>query len=333
MTTTSVWTAAVTGIKDSVNDVLQPGCFARTLSTRLPKVLKEHDFHKLIGKLLRIVELYPGDPELPETLPNGDPWPVEAGALVVEVEYNQNTQVGKEAYEDAKFVGAGEMRCSIGYRVPTGGAHHNSEGVRVVTDLDLFEVTQCLWGANDAASVISIKSQDGVDGLEYKAAFGSTRSFTFDSALVEMKAYVDAQISDRMGYLDLSTKVMRLAAAKYANDREGAVQVGFELAEMLSLKAAGRGLSDEELGFADAVTEVLDSFNDEEDPDDEHEGCKGLGRGRCCKDANHNDVVEETKDEDDDGELDDDDEDEDVEGKSILDADFLTELKNLGIKI
>ena len=47
---------AVTGTEDSVQDIIQPGTFAKTLRERRPKLCWMHDWHKPLGRVLHIVE-------------------------------------------------------------------------------------------------------------------------------------------------------------------------------------------------------------------------------------------------------------------------------------
>ncbi|MGH4019062.1 MAG: hypothetical protein ACRDT0_07460 [Pseudonocardiaceae bacterium] len=74
--------AAVTGIRDEVGDVLVARCFGRSLAARRPRVCQAHQRDRPIGRLLDVKELLPGDPRLPTRTGDGRPWPQEAGALV-----------------------------------------------------------------------------------------------------------------------------------------------------------------------------------------------------------------------------------------------------------
>ncbi len=114
------------------------------------------------------VELMPGDPRLPRTAPDGTPWPPEAGALRVKARYLLATKDGREAYEVAKAFGA-EQGFSIGYRV----RHARKVGrVRHIDDLDLYEFSPVLHGANRLARLVSIKGGPP-PRLETKATTGT----------------------------------------------------------------------------------------------------------------------------------------------------------------
>jgi len=109
----------------------------------------------------------PGDPRLPRTAPDGTPWPPEAGALRVKARYLLATKDGREAYEVAKAFGA-EQGFSIGYRV----RHARKVGrVRHIDDLDLYEFSPVLHGANRLARLVSIKG-GSPPRLEYKSTTG-----------------------------------------------------------------------------------------------------------------------------------------------------------------
>ena len=86
---------SVTGIVDRVKDIILPGSYTKTLQERTPKGIWHHDWKLPIARTLEIDELMPGDPRLPETLPNGDPWPSKAGALLVKMLFNLGTQRGR----------------------------------------------------------------------------------------------------------------------------------------------------------------------------------------------------------------------------------------------
>ena len=152
---------SVTGIKDRVNDIIEPGAYKDTLANRTPKGLRDHDWKMLVSKVLEIKEIMPGEPGLPSTLPDGKPWPAEAGALYVKAQYNLNTERGRDAYADAKFFGS-DQEWSIGYSVPKtkDAAQKDASGVRRIKRLDLFEYSQVLWGAMPHARTASVKSEE-----------------------------------------------------------------------------------------------------------------------------------------------------------------------------
>lgn len=148
---------SVTGIVDEVKDRIKPGSYAKTLANRKPKGVWSHDWDTPVSRTEDVKELLPGDPDLPDKMPNGNPWPREAGALRVKTRFNLETQRGREAYSDVVFFGD-EQEWSIGYNVPVGGARIDSKsGVREIEALELYEYSPVLFGAMPLARTTSVK--------------------------------------------------------------------------------------------------------------------------------------------------------------------------------
>jgi 2'-5' RNA ligase len=135
--------ASVTNVVDEVDDIVVPGAYKRTLGIRRPKIIKDHDWAQRLGKTLEIAELMPGDPRLPKTTPSGQPWPTEAGALIAKVRLFTDA-AGKAAAERWHEYGA-DQAYSIGYVARK--ALKGKDGVRKLIDLDLFEISDVLFGA------------------------------------------------------------------------------------------------------------------------------------------------------------------------------------------
>ena len=168
---------SVTGIVDNVKDRINPGAYAKTLAKRKPKGVWSHDWDTPVSKTLDVKELLPGDPELPKTMPNGDPWPAGAGALKVKTQFNLDTQRGREAYSDVTFF-AEEQEWSIGYNVPVGGAKVDQKsGVREIETLELYEYSPVLFGAMPLARTTSVKEAQ----LALKALKGGAASWLADA--------------------------------------------------------------------------------------------------------------------------------------------------------
>lgn len=162
---------SVTGIVDNVNDIIVPGAYAKTLSERRPKGVWSHDWNTPVSKALDIAELMPGDDRLPKTLPNGDAWPAEAGALWVKAQFNLATAAGKDAFANVKFF-EDDGEWSIGYSVPKGSATEEKvdtptgkKSVRKIKSLNLYEFSPVLFGAASNARTFahSIKSMFATD--------------------------------------------------------------------------------------------------------------------------------------------------------------------------
>lgn len=148
---------SVTGIRDNVKDIIHPGAYEKSLATRKPKGVFAHKWDMPIAKALEVKELLPGDKALPKTLPNGNPWPREAGALWVKMQFNMKSQAGKEQFHNVVFY-EDEQEWSIGYQVPAGAARIDSKtGVRHIDYLELYEFSPVLFGAMPAARTSSVK--------------------------------------------------------------------------------------------------------------------------------------------------------------------------------
>lgn len=156
---------AVTGIKDDVDDVIEPGAFADTLKKRLPRICLNHSWADPIGRTLEARELMPGDPKLPAAIKA-----LGGGALWVKMQINRATQRGKDAWADIKFFGD-EQAWSIGYRVEPGKSWFNQKtGARHIKGLAVYEASTVLWGAAPLATTMSIKSL--YDALSDEAKHG-----------------------------------------------------------------------------------------------------------------------------------------------------------------
>lgn len=166
---------SVTGVKDEVNDIIMPGAYAKTLARRTPKGVDAHDWAKPVSRALRVRELLPGDAALPTVTARGEPWPAEAGALVVEAQFNLEKQAARDVFSDVKFYQE-EMEWSIGYNVPRGGARIDQKsGTRYIGDIELFEFSTVLFGANTLSGTVGVKGFR-IGEPEIKALPGSFES-------------------------------------------------------------------------------------------------------------------------------------------------------------
>lgn len=166
---------SVTGVEDNVKDVIEPGAYTATLKKRTPKGVWGHQWLTPTSKTLAADELPPGHADLPTELSDGTPWPKEAGALRIKMQFNLGTRRGAEAYSDVKFFDK-QQEWSIGYVVPPDGAFKDNNGVRHIKKLDLFEYSPVLFGAMSHARTASVKDAqvgmkllEGVSALEIKS--------------------------------------------------------------------------------------------------------------------------------------------------------------------
>lgn len=232
---------SVTGVKDNVDDVIEPGAYAKTLAERTPKGVWSHAWEHPVSKTLDIKELLPGDPGLPETLADGTKWPTEAGALWVKTQFNLDSDRGREAYSMVKFFGD-DGSWSIGYRVPKNGAVKDAKtGVRKIKELSLYEYSPVLHGAAPLAKTRSVKSlveakaalEDAgydTDGLEWDEKGFDPEGLDADEIMALKTAYeVVGAYLDGIGEKD--TLVADEEVADHESDDIG--WLADELAEVL----------------------------------------------------------------------------------------------------
>ena len=143
---------AAIGNKDSVGDVIQPKAFDGSLRRRKPRVVWGHDWNQPIGKVLSVEEVNPGDPRLPPKMKNAG-----VGGLFARVQFNLKSQKGKDAFEDVCFFGE-DQEWSIGYKT-LDSIYDPGQKATLLKEVELYEMSPVLHGANQLTSTISIKSE------------------------------------------------------------------------------------------------------------------------------------------------------------------------------
>ena len=169
---------AVIGNKDSVGDVIVPGAFDRSFKRRKPRVVWGHDWNQPIGKVLEIYEVGPSDPRLP-----GKVKALGLGAVYARVQFNLKSERGREAFSSVLFFGE-EQEWSIGYKT-LDAVFDPKMQANILRELELYEVSPVLHGANQLTSTLSIKDAkaDKKDGDV--TSFQSSKWQTFDRAWAE----------------------------------------------------------------------------------------------------------------------------------------------------
>lgn len=126
---------ASTSDLDQGGDIIVKGAFGRTLMERKGrvKVLWQHDMDKPIGKPTLLEE--------------------REGGLYIEAQLSM-TQLGKDAAILLKDGVIDSM--SIGYTVRE--KDYDQDGIRIIKDLDLFEVSLVSFPMNEKAVITSVKS-------------------------------------------------------------------------------------------------------------------------------------------------------------------------------
>lgn len=135
------------GEPDSYGDVIAPGAYADSLRSHatngtMPKMFWQHDTHQPIGKWLSASE--------------------DEKGLLLRGKLNMGVQRGREAYELLK---EGDIDgLSIGYRIKAYSVD-NDTGVWTLEKLDLVEVSVVSIGANENATVASVKAAKAAQEL------------------------------------------------------------------------------------------------------------------------------------------------------------------------
>jgi HK97 family phage prohead protease len=128
--------ASVFGIVDSQKDIIQRGAFSRTLRQRKGdvKLLWQHKLDEPIGVFSSLKE--------------------DSHGLFVEGKLLLDIQRAGEAYALLKSGAINGM--SIGYSV-VDASYDSETGVRLISDVDLFEVSLVTFPANEKATITSVK--------------------------------------------------------------------------------------------------------------------------------------------------------------------------------
>lgn len=152
------------GNKDSVGDVVLPGAFTESLKRRKPRVVWGHDWNHPIGKVLDIYEVGPNDPRLPMKMRRAG-----IGGLFARVQFNLKSEKGREAFTNVSFFGE-DQEWSIGYKT-LDAFFDGARKANMLKEVELYEVSPVLHGANQLTATISIKSdgQQDIESPEEKA--------------------------------------------------------------------------------------------------------------------------------------------------------------------
>ena len=141
------------GNKDSVGDVCSSGAFTKSLMRRKPRVVWGHNWNDPIGKVLEIYEVPPSDPRLP-----GKMRAAGIGGLYARVQFNLNSEKGREAFANVAFFGE-DQEWSIGYKTIRAQFDQASQA-NILNEVELYEVSPVLHGANQLTGTISIKADE-----------------------------------------------------------------------------------------------------------------------------------------------------------------------------
>jgi HK97 family phage prohead protease len=192
------------GNKDSVGDIVLPGAFEGSLKRRKPRVVWGHDWNHPIGRVLEIYEVGPNDRRLPEKMRAA-----RIGGLFAKVQFNLKSERGREAFANISFFGA-EQEWSIGYKT-IQAVYDNTRQANLLKEVELYEVSPVLHGANQLTGTISIKSDDAKDRV---TSFKKSKWPMFDRAYAERIKTEHPNIWDKGGNIkgdDQYTILTRIA--------------------------------------------------------------------------------------------------------------------------
>lgn len=158
------------GNKDSVGDIVLPGAFTESLKRRRPRVVWGHDWNHPIGKVLDIYEVPASDPRLPAKMRAAG-----IGGLYARVQFNLKSEKGREAFANVAFYGE-DQEWSIGYKT-LDAIYDNARQANLLREVELYEVSPVLHGANQLTGTISIKADAANDKVE---SFGQSKWKMFD---------------------------------------------------------------------------------------------------------------------------------------------------------
>lgn len=200
------------GPADSFGDVIAPGAFARSLAEHkaagsAPAMLWQHDSHSLIGRWSAVTE--------------------DERGLAVEGKLTLEVQRAREAYalmQDGALNGL-----SIGFR--TRASRLQQGGGRVLTDIELLEISLVTLPANSGARIGDVKA-----GTKYGAG-----------EIATIRDY-EAALRDGLGFTPRAAK--RLAAGGWPALAEREVRDGRD-ALAAALQRAGRWFSEQTEGTPD----------------------------------------------------------------------------------
>jgi Escherichia/Staphylococcus phage prohead protease len=140
----SIFVGQPGGGPDSYGDVIAQSAFKATIAAHaaagtMPVMLWSHDPAHPVGRWIDIRE--------------------DDRGLFVRGQLNLQTSAGREAFEHLKARDIGGL--SIGFQIAEGGFQRQADGSRLLTAIELFEISLCAMPAARAARITEIKSDPG----------------------------------------------------------------------------------------------------------------------------------------------------------------------------
>jgi len=129
---------SVFGVVDEVGEVVDAGAFVKAIGRRKIRRVWQHDHKMPVGKLISITEDNKG--------------------LLLETQYNLRTSWGKDAYYAVKHGDVDSF--SIGYNEVKEKNYTDDDGVKHLGEVDLREISDVTYPANEYATTVEVKSND-----------------------------------------------------------------------------------------------------------------------------------------------------------------------------
>lgn len=175
---------SVFGNIDSYGEKVMAGAFTKTLGRLLPTGVLSHDWNNPVAITLEAEELAPGDSRLPDTIRS-------LGGLRILGQFFDDIPSSWETY--LKIQRGLFREFSIGYKVL---ADNWNDGVRELNEIELYEWSPVLVGANPATSLLAVKS-------------GS-----FDTRIELLATEVQDAVAAAAARLDMRTKAGRVLSGR-----------------------------------------------------------------------------------------------------------------------
>ena len=137
------------GVVDHDGEIIEMGAFDQSIQKGGQSVAWFHDQSAPVGKVIDAA---------PIQLSNDDNSERQLGRLKAVMQFNLNTQRGREAFADVEFGSVKEW--SVGFRALEDALERldGGENVRVIKNLDWVEVSPVLRGASPDTQTITAKS-------------------------------------------------------------------------------------------------------------------------------------------------------------------------------
>ena len=137
------------GVVDHDGEIIEMGAFDQSIQKGGQSVAWFHDQSAPVGKVIDAA---------PIQLSNDSDNPRQQGRLKAVMQFNLNTQRGRDAFADVEFGSVKEW--SVGFRALEDDLERldGGENVRVIKNLDWVEVSPVLRGASPDTQTITAKS-------------------------------------------------------------------------------------------------------------------------------------------------------------------------------